>query len=163
MQRYRELIVFFFAALLCGCEGTSFQSSVPAYPVRISIDTRVGPFVHFQPTAATDYIIVDKTGYNYKGTFVQPLGATDMYGYAGVLVYVNMLGGYDAYDLCCPHCAALRQPCHIDGLFAVCPLCDEHYDLSSGTAAPQKGIAHEYLRRLNIINTDGKLIISQRQ
>ena len=50
----------------------------------------------------------------------------------------------------------------MDGIYAVCPECGEQYDLGSGTAVPTKGIAHETLRRLNIINSDGKLTITQR-
>ena len=163
MFRYRRIILGLCVLLLSACEGTTFQSSVPAYPVRVSIDTRVGQWVHFQPTATGEYIIVDKNGYHYHDAIVAPLNATDMWGYAGIVVYINMMGGYDAYDLCCPNCASLRQPCEINGIFAVCPHCGEHYDLGSGTSAPQKGIAREYLRRLNVINADGKLTITQRQ
>ena len=44
----------------------------------------------------------------------------------------------------------------------VCPHCGEQYDLTSGTAAPQKGLAREPMKRLNIQNADGKLTLSQR-
>ena len=37
------------------------------------------------------------------------------------------------------------------------------YDLISGTAVPQKGLINETLRRLNVMNADGKLTITQRQ
>lgn len=147
--------------MLVSCENTTFQSSVPRYPVRVVIDTKLGAFVHFQPTAINTYVIVNKDGYFMNGQKILPLGATDMYGYAGVVVYINSLCGYDAYDLCCPNCVSYRQACEIDGLFAVCPRCGEHYDLASGTAVPQKGIADEYMRRLTLMVSDGKITVSQ--
>ena len=147
---------------LCSCDDTSFKNPVQLYPVRVTIDTRTGPYVHFVPTATNTYVIVNKEGYHYNGK-TYPLNATDMYGNAGVLVYINSFCQYDAYDLCCPNCVAQRVPCEIDGMFAVCPNCGEQYDLASGTAAPQKGIAHDYLLRLNIINADGRLTVTQKQ
>lgn len=162
MFRYWQLILSVCLALLLGsCEDTTFQSSVPRYPVRLTIDTKVGDYVHFVPTAINTFVTIDRDGYHYNGHTL-PLNATDMYGYAGVVVYINNSGGYDAYDLCCPNCASLRQPCQIDGIWAICPHCGEHYDLGSGTSAPQKGIANEYLLRLNIMNSDGRLTVSQK-
>ena len=147
--------------VLSGCEETTLRSSVPRYPVRVTIDTRVGEFVHFVPTAINTYVTVNSEGYFYNGARVKTCDVTDAWGYGGVVVYINSMGGYDAYDLCCPNCAALRQSCEVDGIFATCPHCGEQYDLGSGTAAPQKGIAHEYLLRLSLINSDGKLTITQ--
>lgn len=150
--------------VLGGCDdNTTFRSSVPMYPVRITIDTNVGPFVHFIPTASYSHIIVNEDGYFYDGKFIQkPLGM-DAWGYAGVVVYINMMGGYDAYDLCCPNCVYERQACKVDGPFATCPLCGEQYTLGDGTAGPNKGIAKEQLRRLNVMNSGGRLTITQRQ
>ena len=163
MRRYRQLIVLIASLMLMGCEGTTFQSSVPAYPVRLTIDTRIGEFVHFQPDAFGSYVVVNKEGYFLNGNYVLPRGATDAVGYGGVVVYVSM-GGYDAYDAACPHCAAEGRcvPCDVDGFYATCPECGEKYDLGSGFALPMKGISHEALRRLNIVNSDGKLTITQR-
>ena len=150
--------------ILGGCDdNTIFRSSVPMYPVRITIDTNVGPFVHFIPTASYSHIIVNEDGYFYDGKFIQkPLGM-DAWGYAGVVVYINMMGGYDAYDLCCPNCVYEQQACKVDGPFATCPLCGEQYTLGDGTAGPNKGIATEQLRRLNVMNSGGRLTITQRQ
>lgn len=152
------------AVLLLSCENNSFRSSVPTYPVHITIDTKLGEFVHFQPTATGSYVVANKDGYFLNGKYVLPLPVTDAYGYGGVVAYVDMFG-YSAYDLACPNCASkgLCQPCSIDGAFAVCPNCGEQYDLATGTAAPQKGLVRETLRRLNIITSDGKLTITQRQ
>lgn len=163
MRSYRLLIFVFAALLFASCEGTNNSSSVPAYSVHVVIDTRVGQFVHFQPTNFGSYVLVNRDGYFLDGKYVIPLGATDACGYGGVIVFVS-LSGFDTYDMACPHCASIskRVPCDMDGIYAVCPECGEQYDLGSGTAVPTKGIAHETLRRLNIINSDGKLTITQR-
>ena len=160
-----RIIIFVFIPylfLIPGCEHTTFQSSVPTYPVRFSINTNMGEFVHFKPTSQNEYVTLTEDGYSYNGKWVQARLVTDAYGYAGTVVFVS-INGYDAYDLACPYCAARgkKQACEIDGIFAVCPHCGEQYDLGSGTAAPQKGIAKELLRRYAIINSDGKLTITQ--
>ena len=162
MQRYRRIIGIALCALLCACDST-WQSSVPAYPVNIVIDTRVGQFVHFQPTSLNSNVVVNRDGYFLDGNYVLPTAATDAWGYGGVVVFVSIYG-YDAYDLACPYCASrgLRKSCIIDGMYAECPHCGEAYDLSSGTGAAQKGMIRETLRRLNLINNDGRLTISQR-
>ena len=51
----------------------------------------------------------------------------------------------------------------MDGIYAICPRCCEHYDIASVYAMPQKGISKEALRALNIIATEDKLTITQRQ
>lgn len=152
--------------LLClfgmsSCDGTTFQSSVPALPVNIIIDTR-GLFVHFIETSLNSYITVDAEGYYENGKLVKPTGAMDAWGYGGVVVYVSM-AGYVAYDLACPYCAGRgrKSPCFINTPFAECPHCGEQYDLGSGYAIPQKGISKEALRKLSIMNFDGKLTITQ--
>lgn len=166
MFRFR-VNIFALLALGCllfaSCEGTTFQSSVPAYPVRVIVDTKMGAFVHFQPTALNDHLVVNREGYTLNDQFVMPLGVMDMYGYGGVVVYVGLFG-YTAFDLGCPYCAAhgACRSCTIDGIYAVCPECGEQYDLGSGYALPQKGISHEALRPLNLINSDGKLTITQK-
>lgn len=162
-MRHLRVIVCLLALLLVACEGTTFQSSVPAYPVRVVIDTKQGAFVHFQPTITGSYVVANRNGYFLDGTFVLPFGATDMCGYGGVLVYVDLFG-FSAYDLACPYCAGrgMCRPCEIDGMYAICPDCGEEYDLASGSAVPQQGISHEALRRLNLMNSDGKLTVTQR-
>lgn len=148
--------------LMVSCGETTFRSSVPLYPVRITIDTHTGPYVHFVPEAINTYVTIDRNGYHYNG-HDYALNATDMYGYAGVVVYINSFSEYTAYDLCCPNCASLCIPCEINGAFAVCPHCGEEYNLADGTAAPQHGIAHEYMLRLNVFNNGGRLTVSQKQ
>ena len=86
MQRCQQLIFSVLAALLLvSCEGTSYQSSVPTYPVHAVIDTRTGQFVHFQPTIFSSYVLVNRDGYFLDGQYVIPLGATDAAGMAASL------------------------------------------------------------------------------
>jgi nitrite reductase/ring-hydroxylating ferredoxin subunit len=68
-------------------------------------------------------------------------------GYAGLLVWIGMDGNYHAADLCCPHCIKNSKPVEVDGLYAICPICNEQFDLSFGFAIPTKGITDEPLRR----------------
>jgi hypothetical protein len=51
----------------------------------------------------------------------------------------------------------------MDGIYAICPRCGEHFDIGSGYAMPQKGISKEALRQLSIIASEDKLTITQRQ
>ena len=51
----------------------------------------------------------------------------------------------------------------MDGIYAICPRCGELFDIASGYAMPQKGISKEALRSLNIIASDDKLTITQKQ
>ena len=147
--------------LLCSCEGTTFTSSVPTYPLRVVINMDLGQFVHFQNKTLGDYIEVHDDGFHYHDQVVLPLG-TNACGYGGVVCYVSV-NGYDAYDMACPHCAKQRicSPCTIDGMYAECPVCGEQYDLASGTAAPQKGLIRETLRRLKVIQSGNTLTITQ--
>ncbi|MBQ6723973.1 MAG: hypothetical protein IJQ84_05625 [Paludibacteraceae bacterium] len=166
MRGFGRIILFGLLTLVLfpSCEKTTFRSSVPTYPVHVVIDTRVGSFVHFKPDLKMpSAITLTEKGYFYDGSFVRLPEVTDRWGYGGVLVYINLLGNYDAYDLACPYCASKGQcqRCEIDDIYAICPHCGEHYDIGSGTAAPQKGIANEYLRRINMIHSDDKITVHQ--
>ena len=165
MQRRRiTYVIFLLCLLLCpSCdERNTFQSSVPRYPVNITIDTRSGVFVHFIPSALNTYVWIDEEGYHYNGQIVQR-SVLDAIGYGGVVVYIDINGQYNAFDLACPYCAGRgrRMPCLMDGIHAVCPECGEHYDVGSGTAAPQQGIAKEGMLRLPLNNNGGQLTIRQ--
>lgn len=167
MQRGRRIIyglfVLWFVLLCPSCDDqNTFQSSVPRYPVNITIDTRSGVFVHFIPSALNTYVIVDEDGYHYNGQVVQR-SVLDAIGYGGVVVYIDINGQYNAFDLACPNCAGRgrREPCYVDGIFATCPECGEQYDLGSGTAAPQKGLVKECLLRIPVNNNGGQLTIRQ--
>lgn len=71
---------------------------------------------------------------------------TDYIGFAGLLVYIGMDMRYYAFDLACPKCLNRQKTIEVYGMFAVCPICDEHYDLAYGLATPSYGISHEPLR-----------------
>ncbi len=167
MQHRQRLIIAVLCALgglvLAGCDGqNTFQSSVPRYPVSVTIDTRAGLFVHFTPEALNTYVIADKDGYHYNNQLVQRT-VLDAVGYGGVIVYIDINGQYNAWDLACPYCAGrgMRRPCAIDGIYAVCPECSEKYDIGSGTAAPQTGIAREYMLRLPMSYSGGVITVRQ--
>lgn len=147
---------------MSSCEGTTFQSSVPAYPVRVVINMDMGEFVHFQNKVPYDHIEVLSDGFHYHDQLVLPLGVNAC-GYGGVVVYVSV-NGYDAYDMGCPYCASQGRctTCQINGMYAECPTCGEKYDLASGTAAPQKGLIRETLRRLNLTQSGNTLTVTQR-
>ena len=153
--------ILVLGTLLCSCEGTTFNSSVPTYPVRVTIDTR-GLFVNFTPEAMNSYITVNAQGYKENGKYVKPVSAMDAWGYGGVVVYVSIFG-YVAFDLACPYCAGQgrKESCEIVGMNAVCPHCGEEYDLGSGYALPRKGISKEAMRKYNITNSGDKLTIVQ--
>jgi len=147
---------------LVGCKNDTFNNSVPRYPVNISIDTRSGVFVHFVPTALNTFVIVNAEGYHYNGEVIPRL-ITNAYGYGGVLVYIDINGNYNAWDLACPYCAGrgVLHPCDVDGIFATCPECGEQYDVGSGTAVPQKGLAREPLLRIPLTNSGGVITVRQ--
>lgn len=162
MQRQRQLIIGLLGLILCSCEGIGTQSSVPAMPVNITIDTRQGYFVHFTPEALTSYVVINGDGYHYNGHDL-PLPFMGAFGCGGVVVYVNMLGSYNAYDLACPYCyqKGSIQSCTVNGLFANCAHCEEEYDISGGVAVPTKGIGHECLRSLPLTYIGGVIRIVQ--
>ncbi|MBO4362148.1 MAG: lipoprotein [Paludibacteraceae bacterium] len=154
-----------FVALLTGCNGnTTFRSSVPAYPVHLEINTNVGMYVNFVPENVTTYLIADKNGIHLNGV-TQPLTVQDAYGYAGTVVYIDGFHPYGAYDLCCPHCLLRDKPCTVDGIFAICPVCGEEYDIYSGNGVPTHGISTEPLRQhMTTYNPgSGKLLVSPKQ
>ena len=63
--------------------------------------------------------------------------------------WVGMDNSYHAADLCCPYCVQKNRPLEVDGFFAVCKLCGEHYDISYGIGFPTKGITDEPLKLYN--------------
>ena len=113
------------------------QSSIPFVPVNCTINI----------TKEYPHFIVDN-GFQTL-TITQSKVEGEYVGYAGLLVWVAMDGNYHAADLCCPHCLKPNKPIEVDGFYAVCPICDEHYDLSWGSPIPTKHIAEEPLKRYN--------------
>ena len=156
----RALYIIISLLLLSACNDNSNRSSVPSFPVRIRIDTRIGHFVNFTKDCIGSYMTVDKDGYKLNGTTVQTLLATDAYGYSGVVIYVHNYSDYAAFDMCCPKCLLRSKPIEINGAFGVCPTCHEEYELLNGLGTPTKGIAKEGLRRYISIYASGVLQVS---
>lgn len=133
MKRYS--IILLIACLSIGCEDTNFRSSVPNVPVSYTLYiTREHP--HFIVENGFQAMTITKSKFE-----------REYLGYAGLLIWVGMDGHYHAADLCCPHCLKSSKPVAIDGLFAVCPICEESFDLSYGYAVPTKGVTKEPLRK----------------
>ena len=151
LPAFKGLTFLLFLPAFCACDThTTYRSSVPSYPVNIRINTYEGTYVHFVPENTTLYMIVDKDGYHFNGQ-TMPRKETDRFGYAGVVVYIDGNGNYSAYDMACPNCVSQKDPVKVDGMYAVCPLCGEEYNLYIGYATPQKGISNEALRRYSLI------------
>ena len=111
--------------MLLSCERAS--NPVPHYPVYMDLDL-VAMYPHFVPDNGFQTMTFTQKRYEYE-----------LIGYAGVLVWVGMDGQYHAADLCCSYCLSRTYPVEPDGIFAVCPVCGETYDLSYGLANPTKG------------------------
>ena len=143
----RAVLIAWMIGMLYGCtEHNSFYSSVPTFPVHIEINTTQGMFVHFVPENVTAHMTIDAAGYHFSGQ-TWPLAINEAYGYSGIVVFIDGIQPYGAYDLCCPHCLRKNDPCYIDGIFAVCPNCHEQYDIYTGYGIPTTGIGKEPLRR----------------
>ena len=130
----RWIIIVLICTCIMGCENVNRRSPIPYVPVNYTLYiTREHP--HF---------VVDN-GYNTM-TITQTKFEREYIGYAGLLIWVGMDSHYHAADLCCPNCVKKNKPIEVDGLYAICPICDEHYDLSFGFPIPTKGIAKDPLR-----------------
>ena len=124
--------------LLTACEKVNYRSSVPHVPVNYTLYiTR--EFPNFIVDHGFQTITITSSKYERESV-----------GYAGLLIWTAMDGFYHAADLCCPNCLKRNKPVEVDGLFAVCPLCNEHYDLSYGYAFPTKGYCKESLRKYQV-------------
>ena len=145
MRKAHYILLAWIVVLCVGCERTNWKSSVPDFAIHLEINTRTGMFVNFVPANVGCYMTVDEAGFHLNG-ITQPLTVMDAYGYAGTVIYIDGFHPYVAYDLCCPHCLKRDEPCYIDGMFAVCPVCGEQYDIYSGNGIPQKGISREPLK-----------------
>jgi nitrite reductase/ring-hydroxylating ferredoxin subunit len=113
----------------------NYRSSVPNVPVNYTLYI-TSEHPHFIVDNGFQTLTVTSSKYERESV-----------GYAGLLIWTAMDGHYHAADLCCPNCLKRTKPVEVDGLFAVCPLCDEHYDLSWGYAFPTKGKTKESLKK----------------
>lgn len=133
MKHIGAIIIFLLA--FSSCEDINRQSSVPNMPVNYTLYI----------TSKHPHFVVEN-GYQTmaitKKQFQQ-----EYLGFAGLLVWVGMDNAYHAADLCCPYCVKANTPLLIDGLYAVCSLCGEQYDISYGFCTPTQGITKEPLKR----------------
>ena len=130
--------ILLLSLFLHGCEDVNYRSSVPHVPVDYTLYI-TQEYPHFKPAHGYQAITITSTKYEREAI-----------GYAGLLIWVGMDEAYHAADLCCPHCLNRKQPVKLDGIYAVCPTCDEHFDLSYGFAFPTKGKTKEPLRKYQI-------------
>ena len=114
--------------ILLGCEDTNNMNPVSYVPVNYTLNI----------TQEYPHFVVDN-GYNVM-TITKTRFDREYIGYAGLVVWIGMDGQYHAADLCCPHCLLKHKPVEVDGFYAICPECEEHYDLSYGYANPTKGM-----------------------
>lgn len=121
--------------LIEACTHFNPVNPVPNYPVGLRINL-TAEYPHFTPSNIGAFL-----------TFPTPRYPNERVGYGGVLIYVTHDNTYAAFDLCCPHCLHRTKPLKVDGIFAVCSECGEHYDLSFGLGVPQRGISDHYLKR----------------
>lgn len=130
-----------------GCEGASFNSSIPSYPVNIELNI-AAEYPHFVPDNIMQYM-----------TFTQGRLLTDRVGYGGILVVTGLDANYHAFDLACPVECRRDIKVSVDGMYAVCPKCGEQYEIFYGIGNPTKGISHEALRRYTCVVYNGVLRI----
>mgnify|MGYP003305823522 FL=1 len=114
--------------ILLSCEDTNNMNPVSYVPVNYTLNI----------TQEYPHFVVDN-GYNVM-TITKTRFDREYIGYAGLIVWIGMDGQYHAADLCCPHCLLKHKPVEVDGFYAICPECEEHYDLSYGYANPTKGM-----------------------
>lgn len=121
--------------VLTSCEDINWQSSVPYMPVNYTLYI----------TSKHPHFVVEN-GFQTM-SITEKQFPNEYLGYAGILVWVGMDNQYYAADLCCPHCLKRNKPLQVDGLYAVCPICSEQFDISYGICNPTQGVTKEPLRR----------------
>ena len=132
--------------VLTACRNNRLNP-VPSYPVYLDLDIQA-EYPHFVP--ANGYQSMTFTKRRYEREYV---------GYGGVLVVVGLDGKYHAMDLCCPVCLHRDSVVQLDGIYAVCPICGEQYDISYGFGLPMRGKSKWALRPYNCNSGGGHLII----
>jgi hypothetical protein len=125
MQKW--LFIGVLGCLIVSCNNVNNQNPVPYVPVNYTL----------RITSEYPHFVVDN-GYQTM-TVTSTKLEREYLGYAGLLIWVGMDGNYHAADLCCPNCLIKNKPVQVDGLFAICPTCEEKYDLSYGYAFPTTG------------------------
>lgn len=135
----RNCIAILLILILSSCEDFNRRSPIPHMPVSYT----------YYVTRDNPHFIVEN-GYQTI-TITQTKFEREYLGYSGLLIWIGMDMHYHAADLCCPKCLKRNKPVEVDGLYAVCPICDEHFDLSYGYAIPTKGITKDALKQYQVI------------
>jgi nitrite reductase/ring-hydroxylating ferredoxin subunit len=135
----RWLLIGILLCSLLGCENFNNQNPVPYVPVNYTLKI----------TEEHPHFMIDN-GYQTM-TITRTKFEREYLGYAGLLIWIGMDGNYHAADMCCPNCVNKTKPVEVDGLYAVCPICGEAFDLSYGYAFPTKGITKYPLRQYQAI------------
>lgn len=113
--------------ILLSCEDTNNMNPVSYVPVNYTLNI----------TQEYPHFVVDN-GYNVM-TITKTRFDREYIGYAGLVVWIGMDSQYHAADLCCTNCLLKHKPVEVNGIYAICPKCEEWYDLSYGYANPTKG------------------------
>jgi nitrite reductase/ring-hydroxylating ferredoxin subunit len=141
----RWLLIGLLLCSLLGCENFNNQNPVPYVPVNYTLKI----------TEEHPHFMIDN-GYQTM-TITRTKFEREYLGYAGLLIWIGMDGNYHAADMCCPNCVNKTKPVEVDGLYAVCPICGEAFDLSYGYAFPTKGITKYPLREYQAILQDNPI------
>jgi nitrite reductase/ring-hydroxylating ferredoxin subunit len=133
MKKY--LFIWIIGCTLLGCEDFNNQNPVPYVPVNYTLNI-TSEYPHF----------ISENGFQTM-TLTRIKFERESVGYSGLLIWIGMDGQYHAADLCCPNCLIKTKPVKVDGIYAVCPTCEETYDISYGYAFPTKGKTKFPLRK----------------
>lgn len=141
-MRYHWALILLLGFMLTACEDVNRRSPVPYVPVNYTLNI-TSEYPHFVVDNGFQTMTITQRKFEY-----------DNLGYSGLLVWIGMDGLYHAADLCCPHCLKKNKPVEITGFYAICPECDEHFDLSYGFAYPTKGVTKDPLRQYKITRNE---------
>ena len=126
-------------SMFVGCENINNMNPVSYVPVNYTLKI----------TEEYPHFMIDN-GYQTM-TITHTKFEREYIGYAGLLIWIGMDGHYHAADLCCPNCLKKTKPVEVDGLYAICPTCEEAFDLSFGFAQPTKGLTQYPLKKYQAI------------
>ena len=133
------ILIGFIGSLLLGCEDFNNQNPVPYVPVSYTLKI-TEEYPHFMIDNGYKTMTITRTKFE-----------REYIGYAGLLIWIGMDGHYHAADLCCPNCLKKTKPVEVDGHYAICPTCEEAFDLSFGFAQPTKGLTQYPLKKYQAI------------
>lgn len=147
MSAFKRIILFFLLIATTACDNSNYNP-VPSMPVQFVYNV-LADDPTFVPANTSAYRVIKERHFE-----------TDYIGYAGLLLYIGMDMQHHAFDIACPKCLSTQNTVEIDGMFAICPICNEHYDLSYGLATPTYGISHYALRSYRCVWNGTTLTIS---